>query len=97
MKIAKKRFPFSLPLHLMSIHAIQDNAPEYRTFRKNPASFTISGNRIIEKLACRTDTGKPGHIRGTMEQETNGRTVLVYDMVDNHVRILRILFPELLK
>ena len=70
----------------------------YRHSEKNDALFTDEAiNEATEKLACRTDTGKPGHIRGTMEQETNDRTVLVYDMVDNHVRILRILFPELLK
>lgn len=70
----------------------------YRHSEKNDALFTDEAiNEATKKLACRTDTGKPGHIRGTMEQETNGRTVLVYDMVDNHVRILRILFPELLK
>ena len=66
--------------------------------KKNDALFTDEAiNEATEKLTCRTDTGKPDRIRGTMEQETNGRTVLVYDMVDNPVRILRILFPELLK
>ena len=70
----------------------------YRHSGKDDALFTDEAiDDATEKLACRTDTGKPGRIRGTMEQEINDRTVLVYGMAGNPVRILRILFPELLK
>ena len=81
-----------------SLASHERNELFYRHSEKDDTLFTDEAiDDATEKLACRTDTGKPGRIRGTMEQEINDRTVLVYDMAGNPVRILRILFPELLK
>ena len=63
---------------------------------RDEALFTDEAiDEVTDKLASRSDCGLPGRVEGTLETGISDQFVLVYDLTDSQIRILRILSGEL--
>ena len=63
---------------------------------RDEAIFTDEAiDEAAEKLIARAEAGFPGRVEGTMEAGISDQFVLVYDLTDSQIRILRILSAAL--
>lgn len=75
--------------------AVQDRDRIYDYIEADNPSAALALDELFEersgRLVDHPDIGKPGRIVGTCELVAHRNYILVYDVVDNAVRVLRVL------